>query len=66
MIYYDPATRKRPDFESIWQKAIESGNANRPYIACDCLSVYALVKREDIFDHWQRGHFDVYDEVKEK
>jgi len=66
MKYYDISTRKRPEFNSVWDNAIRDGIkvTGKPYIFCEC--GIAIVKREIIFDHWQQGHFDVYDEVKDR
>lgn len=77
MKYYDPQTRKRPDFESIWKKAIireiplysigitrGSPQTGIPYLKCEC-DDNEITDRRVAFEHWQQGHFDIYDEYKE-
>jgi len=64
MKYYDPNTRKRPDFNSVWEKAISYGikSCGQSYIRCECGII--IVNMQVGFDHWQQGHFDVYEEYK--
>jgi hypothetical protein len=66
MIYYDPNTRKRPQFERVWMKVVGDGISSTgiSYIVCVCGQV--LTARGDVFWHWDQGHFDEYDEYKGK
>jgi hypothetical protein len=57
MRYLDPATRKRPDFKELRQNMTG-------YVYCQCGTT--LQTGHDVFEHWQQGHFDIYDEVKKK
>jgi hypothetical protein len=66
MIYYDPNTRKRPEFERVWMKVVGDGvvSTGVAYIMCPCGE--AIIRKDVAFNHWQYGHFDEYDEYKEK
>jgi len=57
MKYYDPTTRKRPKFKE-WFDRTEG----RAYL-CDCGDI--LQTQQQMFGHWQQGHFDVYEECQE-
>lgn len=58
MKYYDPATRKRPVWEEFYEK-----DCDNPTLYCRCGS--SVLSKVNLFEHWQQGYFDVYDEVKE-
>lgn len=58
MKYYDPTTRKRPNFQQMM------ANYGRGSVLCNCGVI--IIPQQEIFEHWQQGHFDIYDEVKEK
>jgi hypothetical protein len=58
MKYYDPTTRKRPDFAQMMT------NYGMGSIVCNC-GIILYIKQE-VFEHWQQGHFDVYDDIEKK
>jgi len=58
MKYYDPATRKRPEFKQMMK------NYGRGSVVCMCSKI--IHEREEVFEHWQQGHFDTYEEYKER
>ena len=66
MKYYDPLTCKRPMFSSLWKSVKDEGTktCGGAYIICNCGVV--LQTQQITFEHWQQGHFDVYDEVKDR
>lgn len=55
MKYYDIATRKRPDYRELLN-SFEGGSVV-------CLCGIILCNCQIVFEHWQQGHFDKYDEV---
>ena len=62
MKYLDPTTRKRPMFADVLSKyTLENGKPLKVVVLCQCGA--HLHTEEMIFDHWQNGHFDIYDEV---
>ena len=67
MKYYDPATKKRPEFESTWIQIRDIGIdriTGKNYTKCACGEW--VVQQKVVFEHWQQGHFDIYEEYKEK
>lgn len=58
MKYYNPATRKRPDFTQMM------ANYGKGTVVCPCMVI--LMYTREVFEHWQQGHFDVYEEYKDK
>lgn len=57
MKYYDITSRKRP----VWKEFINKYNTA---MLCDCGEI--VQTRQGIYEHWQQGHFDVYDEYQDK
>lgn len=58
MKYYDPATKKRP----VWEELLLTLEEGR--VRCRCTEI--LKDKSTIFYHWQQGHFDTYEEYKDK
>ena len=58
MRYYDPATKKRPVWE-VLLPTLEGG-----WVICRCTEI--LKDKSAIFNHWQQGYFDAYDEILPK
>lgn len=56
MKYVNPLTCKRPDFNELKMSISD-------IVLCSCNT--HLTHMEMVRDHWQRGHFDVYDKITE-
>jgi hypothetical protein len=65
MKYYDPTTRKRPEFNELCNELFNMGKNEARVIYVLCLCGTVLHNQPIVFEHWQQGHFDKYDEVKE-
>jgi len=66
MRYYDVTTRKRPDFNEMYAELYEVGRKSTGMYYIVCLCGEGMPSKSAVFRHWEQGHFDVYDEVKEK
>ena len=66
MKYYDVSTRKRPDFNELYDKLLSMLEPGEGLIGAICQCGLILNNKQFTFEHWNEGHFDTYDEVKEK
>jgi hypothetical protein len=60
MRYVDPTTRKRPMWVDWWHTGAYGSDGRM--IQCDCGK--RIISKADMYQHWEQGHFDIYDEVK--
>lgn len=57
MKYYNPNTCKRPAWSDFCATI-------QGYIMCQCGTI--LQTQQITFEHWQQGHFDIYEKVLPK
>ena len=58
---YDPTTRKRPVWEEFWNEICVSDIEFK----CLCGDRVVSMSRKTVFEHWEKGHFDVYEEYND-